>query len=77
MGMRVDAKLQPGPRIEFHVVLDSAAQESSNAWNNVGTGHAELCELNEAVCPRSRMIPMGDGKTLRGFMPTRRRPWHK
>jgi hypothetical protein len=26
--------------------LGSAAQESSNAWNNAGTGHAALCELN-------------------------------
>jgi malate dehydrogenase (quinone) len=25
---------------------DSEAQESSNAWNNAGTGHAALCELN-------------------------------
>jgi malate dehydrogenase (quinone) len=27
-------------------VLGSEAQESSNAWNNAGTGHAALCELN-------------------------------
>jgi len=33
-------------KIEIHEVLDSAAQESSNAWNNAGTGHAALCELN-------------------------------
>jgi malate dehydrogenase (quinone) len=26
--------------------LESAAQESSNAWNNVGGRHAALCELN-------------------------------
>jgi malate dehydrogenase (quinone) len=26
--------------------LDSVAEESSNAWNNAGTGHAALCELN-------------------------------
>jgi malate dehydrogenase (quinone) len=37
-----------GPRlnIEIHEVLGSEAQESSNAWNNAGTGHAALCELN-------------------------------
>jgi malate dehydrogenase (quinone) len=33
-------------KIELHEVLGSAAQESSNAWNNAGTGHAALCELN-------------------------------
>lgn len=26
--------------------LSDVAQESSNAWNNAGTGHAALCELN-------------------------------
>src|SRR5262245_33150175 len=32
--------------IEIHEVLGSEAQESSNAWNSGGTGHAALCELN-------------------------------
>ena len=26
--------------------LDNAGEESSNEWNNAGTGHAALCELN-------------------------------
>jgi malate dehydrogenase (quinone) len=39
-------ELDPKLRIEIHEVLGSAAQESSNAWNNAGTGHAALCELN-------------------------------
>ncbi len=39
-------ELDPGLKIEIHEVLDSPAQESSNAWNNAGTGHAALCELN-------------------------------
>src|ERR1700688_5046244 len=39
-------ELDPGLKIEIYEVLDSAAQESSNAWNNAGTGHAALCELN-------------------------------
>ncbi len=26
--------------------LDSVAQESSNGWNNAGTGHSALMELN-------------------------------
>src|SRR6202790_4873210 len=36
----------PKLKIEIHEVLGSEAQESSNAWNNAGTGHAALCELN-------------------------------
>ncbi len=39
-------ELDPSLNIEIHEVLGSEAQESSNAWNNAGTGHAALCELN-------------------------------
>jgi malate dehydrogenase (quinone) len=39
-------ELDPSLNIEIHEVLGSAAQESSNAWNNAGTGHAALCEMN-------------------------------
>ena len=39
-------ELDPDLKIEIHEVLGSEAQESSNAWNNAGTGHAALCELN-------------------------------
>ena len=39
-------ELDPTLKIEIHEVLGSEAQESSNAWNNAGTGHAALCELN-------------------------------
>ncbi|WP_281975778.1 malate dehydrogenase (quinone) [Halobacillus litoralis] len=39
-------KLQPDWHITLYEQLDSAGQESSNEWNNAGTGHAALCELN-------------------------------
>jgi malate dehydrogenase (quinone) len=39
-------ELQPDLNIEIFEKLDRPAQESSNAWNNAGTGHAALCELN-------------------------------
>jgi malate dehydrogenase (quinone) len=39
-------ELDPGLKIEIYEVLGGPAQESSNAWNNAGTGHAALCELN-------------------------------
>ena len=39
-------ELDPLLKIEIYEVLGDAAQESSNAWNNAGTGHAALCELN-------------------------------
>jgi malate dehydrogenase (quinone) len=39
-------ELDPSLKIEIYEVLDGPARESSNAWNNAGTGHAALCELN-------------------------------
>jgi malate dehydrogenase (quinone) len=39
-------ELDPDLEIRIYEVLDQPAQESSNAWNNAGTGHAALCELN-------------------------------
>ncbi len=39
-------QLQPGWTIEVIERLDEIAAESSDAWNNAGTGHAALCELN-------------------------------
>ncbi|MDF2045662.1 MULTISPECIES: malate:quinone oxidoreductase [Microbacterium] len=38
--------LQPDLKIAVMERLSDVAQESSNAWNNAGTGHAALCELN-------------------------------
>jgi malate dehydrogenase (quinone) len=39
-------QLEPSWTIQVIERLDAAAQESSDAWNNAGTGHAAYCELN-------------------------------
>src|SRR5690554_4259730 len=39
-------KLQPSWKIRLYESLSDVALESSNPWNNAGTGHAALCELN-------------------------------
>ena len=39
-------QLQSGLTIEIFERLDNAAAESSDAWNNAGTGHSAFCELN-------------------------------
>jgi malate dehydrogenase (quinone) len=39
-------ELQPDLRITIIERLDVAAAESSDAWNNAGTGHSAFCELN-------------------------------
>lgn len=38
--------LEPEYEIKVFEKLEKAGQESSNEWNNAGTGHAALCELN-------------------------------
>jgi malate dehydrogenase (quinone) len=39
-------ELEPNWKIEVFERLDKVAAESSDAWNNAGTGHSGLCELN-------------------------------
>lgn len=39
-------ELKPEWNIKVFEKLDQAGEESSNEWNNAGTGHAALCELN-------------------------------
>lgn len=39
-------RLQPDWTISLFERLDAAAAESSGPWNNAGTGHSALCELN-------------------------------
>ena len=39
-------ELNPDVKIEIVERLDVVAAESSDAWNNAGTGHSALCELN-------------------------------
>ncbi|MFC4598186.1 malate:quinone oxidoreductase [Cohnella hongkongensis] len=42
-------ELVPEWEITVFEKLSSAGEESSNEWNNAGTGHAALCELNYTV----------------------------
>ncbi|HWK21459.1 MAG TPA: malate:quinone oxidoreductase [Ureibacillus sp.] len=39
-------QLAPDMEIKIFEQLDKAGEESSNEWNNAGTGHSALCELN-------------------------------
>jgi len=39
-------ELEPTWKVHIYERLPSAGEEASNGWNNAGTGHAALCELN-------------------------------
>lgn len=40
------SELEPEWQIQVIERLDTVGQESSSGWNNAGTGHSALCELN-------------------------------
>ena len=40
------SELEPDWKILLIEKLSEVGEESSNAWNNAGTGHSALCELN-------------------------------
>lgn len=42
-------ELVPDWKITVFEKLESPGEESSNEWNNAGTGHSALCELNYTV----------------------------
>ena len=39
-------ELSPDKEIKIFEKLEQSGEESSNVWNNAGTGHSALCELN-------------------------------
>ncbi len=51
-------RLEPGLTIEVHEAAPELARESSDGWNNAGTGHAGLCELNYTPPPPSAGTPV-------------------
>ncbi|MFK3678318.1 malate:quinone oxidoreductase [Microbacterium sp. NPDC090218] len=55
-------ELQPEWKIVAFERLSEVAQESSNPWNNAGTGHAALCELN--YMPQQGDAPLDPAKAV-------------
>ena len=53
---------QSNPNLKMLVLerLNAVSLESSNAWNNAGTGHAALCELNYMPDDPSGNLPSAD-----------------
>ncbi|MXN89711.1 malate:quinone oxidoreductase [Flavobacterium sp. Sd200] len=55
-------ELMPDVKINIYERLDVAAAESSDAWNNAGTGHSAFCELNYTP-----QLPNGDIETVKAI----------
>src|SRR6201982_2744791 len=68
-------ELDPKLKVEIHEVLGSEAQESSNAWNNAGTGHAALCELNYTPQKSDGSIDISKALEVNGEFDLSRQFW--
>nr|WP_123369558.1 malate dehydrogenase (quinone) [Cellulomonas sp. PhB150] len=70
------SELEPSWSIEIHERRDGLAQESSNAWNNAGTGHAALCELNYTPERADGSIDITKAVTINEQFEISRELWH-
>ncbi len=57
-------ELDPTFKLEVVELMTSGAIESSNPWNNAGTGHAGLCELNYTPEAADGSIDIGKSVTI-------------
>jgi malate dehydrogenase (quinone) len=67
--------LDPGLKIELVELLDRGAAESSNPWNNAGTGHAGLCELNYTPQADDGSVPIGKAVSIHSMFEVSKQFW--
>ena len=60
-------RLDPRLSIEAYEAAPELARESSDGWNNAGTGHAGLCELNYTPPPAVAGAPVDVTKAVEIF----------
>jgi malate dehydrogenase (quinone) len=68
-------ELQPALRIVVFESQGGAALESSDAWNNAGTGHAANCEVNETPELSSGTIDISKALAVNGAFDLSRQFW--
>lgn len=68
--------LEPTWTVEIHERRPALAEESSNAWNNAGTGHAALCELNYTPERADGSIDISKAVTINEQFELSRELWH-
>ncbi|MBX3238503.1 MAG: malate:quinone oxidoreductase [Chitinophagaceae bacterium] len=59
-------ELQPDIRIQVLERLDTVAAESTDAWNNAGTGHSAFCELNYTPQQEDGTVDCGKAVKIAG-----------
>ncbi len=68
-------QLQPNLTIEIFERLDEVASESSDAWNNAGTGHSAFCELNYTPQMPDGSIAITKANTIAEWFEQSRQFW--
>ncbi|WP_425484444.1 malate dehydrogenase (quinone) [Cellulomonas humilata] len=68
--------LEPTWTVEIHERRAGLAEESSNAWNNAGTGHAALCELNYTPERADGTVDISKAVTINEQFELSRELWH-
>ncbi|PRZ05115.1 malate dehydrogenase (quinone) [Isoptericola sp. CG 20/1183] len=69
-------QLEPTWSIRIIERLDEVALESSSPWNNAGTGHAALCELNYTPEKADGTIDISKAVAINEQFHTSRELWH-
>jgi malate dehydrogenase (quinone) len=67
--------LQPGITITLMERLEGVAGESSDAWNNAGTGHTALCELNYSPQQADGSVEISKAITINESFEVTRQFW--
>jgi len=68
-------ELDPNIRLEIVELQESGAVESSNPWNNAGTGHAGLCELNYTPDSKDGSIDIKKAVTINAQFEVSKQFW--
>ncbi|MGN0009309.1 MAG: malate:quinone oxidoreductase, partial [Desulfovibrionaceae bacterium] len=68
-------ELEPDWKITLFEKLDKAGEESSNEWNNAGTGHSALCELNYSVEQKDGSIDITKARRINEQFQITRQFW--
>jgi len=68
-------KLMPESKITIFEKLDEVAAESSNSWNNAGTGHSAFCELNYTPEQSDGSIKIDKALTIASSFEVSRQFW--
>ncbi|UDG79907.1 Malate:quinone oxidoreductase [Candidatus Steffania adelgidicola] len=67
--------LEPSWTVYMYERLAKPAEESSNAWNNAGTGHAAFCELNYTTMTETGVVDISKAVAVNESFEISRQFW--